>query len=360
MLLKFLLGVTAVTLAHAEPLSQHLETTLDIVNVDDFASETGAFKSDEKQDEIYKNYKKYIETKWKRFDELSFSNAKRFGTTTLSKEIGDVKTVFYPFSGPDIIYPLILFPHATTFIFSAREAIGEMSLFNKPADLKFFTKAFESIFQRGFFITKEMCSQLYPKGYGVAHLIVGLLGRLGLSVESVHLVTLDKDLGGVQIKFTDGGISKTIYYFRANLKDPEILKKLMKDVDVTFIKSSSYTLHNKEFHEATEAILENTPVILQDDTGVPLKDFKANKWDVKIFGDYEKPYGKEFQCFYQKDLARLFQKTDHVPLDFRLGYGFGVIKANLILAKRQQIKEDGKLLNAIPKTAEASEVVSSS
>jgi hypothetical protein len=81
-------------------------------------------------------------------------------------------------------------------------------------------------------------------------------------------------------------------------------------------------------------ILDNSNLVLQDDTGVPFRDFEASKWDVQLFGAYSHP-DRPFQREYQRDLAKAFQaKANARELGFSLRYGAGRRSSSLMLAQR--------------------------
>ena len=82
-------------------------------------------------------------------------------------------------------------------------------------------------------------------------------------------------------------------------------------------------------------ILQNSNLVLQDDTGVPFRDFEASKWHVQLFGAYSHP-DRPFRREYQRDLARAFQANTNVrELGFSLGYGAGRRPSILMLAHRK-------------------------
>lgn len=81
-------------------------------------------------------------------------------------------------------------------------------------------------------------------------------------------------------------------------------------------------------------ILQNSSLILQDDTGVTFRQLQALKWDVQLFGEYSHP-DRPFQREYQPDLAKAFHvKTNVRQLGFSLGYGAGRRPSSLMLARR--------------------------
>ena len=106
------------------------------------------------------------------------------------------------------------------------------------------------------------------------------------------------------------------------------------------LKASSYKLHQWGFDHLRQFMLNNCQSILQDDTGMPLKYLQQQNRDIEIFGDYVKPYGEEFQHYYQKELAKLYkEKENKVSLKFCYGYGCDKVETNILLAKIKNYTE---------------------
>ena len=86
----------------------------------------------------------------------------------------------------------------------------------------------------------------------------------------------------------------------------------------------------------TAIILENSKLILQDDTGIPYGYFRPADWQVQLYGMYSRP-DRPFKRQFQKDLAKAFRSPANVrPLGFSLGYGYGRRPSSMILARRFQ------------------------
>ena len=64
-------------------------------------------------------------------------------------------------------------------------------------------------------------------------------------------------------------------------------------------------------------MLDNSAIILQDDSGIPLADFEAKRWRLQAFGRYAGPI-LVFASFYQSQMAKLFQSAS--PMEFGIGY----------------------------------------
>ncbi len=148
---------------------------------------------------------------------------------------------------------------------------------------------------------------------------------------------------GVEIVFhrENDFVSRTLYYFSTDLaagfeRDPRLPRFLHRfGVCDTLLKSASFLPHWRMCDSIRDYILQNSTLVLQDDTGVPFRDFEASKWHVQLFGAYSYP-DPPFQREYQSDLARAFRANASVrKLGFSLGYGAGRRPSILMLARRK-------------------------
>jgi len=87
------------------------------------------------------------------------------------------------------------------------------------------------------------------------------------------------------------------------------------------------------FSTFRDFILNQSPAILQDDTGIPFRNFNKN-WDFKLFGMYTKPISM-FSYRYQNDLDSFYKKSNPIPLGFGLGYNFKNQNSALIFAQKK-------------------------
>jgi hypothetical protein len=99
------------------------------------------------------------------------------------------------------------------------------------------------------------------------------------------------------------------------------------------LKATSYMTHQPGFSLIREELLDHSYAILQDDSGLPYKDFPADKWKVQLYGDYNKPYGS-FSWLEQNDLRAAYKSGNPKPLPMHVGYGYRRITSNLLLATR--------------------------
>ena len=91
-------------------------------------------------------------------------------------------------------------------------------------------------------------------------------------------------------------------------------------------------MHDKKlFHKIRNFIISHSKMIVQDDSGIPIRFFK--NFDLKFIGTYKGPYGKSFKRFFQKELVGKKSYSQNVIHCY--GYGGGKRKPFIILAKRK-------------------------
>ena len=86
-------------------------------------------------------------------------------------------------------------------------------------------------------------------------------------------------------------------------------------------------MHNAHFSKVREFILASSDMIVQDDSGIPLRYFASEKWDSAFYGNYEGPI-KLFANRYQDDL-RLAYATSGSALGVGIGYDHQAKKSNI-------------------------------
>ena len=82
-------------------------------------------------------------------------------------------------------------------------------------------------------------------------------------------------------------------------------------------------------------ILDHSDVVVQDDSGVPLRDFARDTWTLQFHGRYEAPT-PEFRKYLQKDLRIEIQRYSTGNLPFSYGYAYRQGESNLMIAERRQ------------------------
>ena len=306
---------------------------------DDFAKFTNLLAGKEQtENQANKQYNDAIEISWNKFKTGFFEPMSGFAKEQLAPIIQG-KSLFYPFSGPDISYPLALFPNVDNYILVGLEFPGHPEIVQKSFDLEKFQLQAQGYLASGFFKTLKMSAQMYHQ-QGVIPIIVTQIGLLG---GVVHNITINLEpYRGIIVEFEYQNSKKNLYYYRANMDDhnikPEFLEFVKQNhyADNCMLKASSYKLHQIEFKKLRQFMLDNCSLILQDDTGMPLKYLQTQNRELHLFGNYINPYGSEFKPYYQKDLAQLYkQKENKLKIDFCYGYGCKIVEANILVAKNK-------------------------
>jgi hypothetical protein len=220
-----------------------------------------------------------------------------------------------------------------------------------PSKLSSLQHSMHTLMALTFFITAHMSSDLHQSG--TLPILYVFLARSGKTIRDVSLVNvngegeLTADEGprgkpysrGAKIVFADAdGRVQTLYYFSTDVSNAGIKRNggflafcgKLGDGD-SFVKSASYLMHGGEFSQVRDFLLKHSAVILQDDTGVPLKFFDTAKWDLSPHGNYLTPI-PVFAGVYQPKMQEFFRKSRSKPIDFGVGYRYRPGESNLLLA----------------------------
>jgi hypothetical protein len=251
-------------------------------------------------------------------------------------------TAFYMFSGPDFLYASLFFPVANTYILAGLEPVGNVpNIMQLPADafandLISLRNSMNSILRFQYFITKEMRTDLGRGNIGgTLPILYVFLARLGYTIDDVTRVSTPAE--GVKITFSGGSQPQTLYYFKTDLSggNSAFLRWCSaRGQGLSLLKAASFLMHGDGFSGVRNFLLQNSRVIIQDDSGIPLRDFPKG-WSVACYGRYV-PHKEEFQKYYQPDLAALYaQNPPPAPIDFAFGYHWQRSDGLLMLATPQ-------------------------
>lgn len=323
------------------------------------------FAALQKRDDWVK-HRRELDRRWSKIEDKPLPAMRAFQTRELSGISTTNSTVFYPFSGPDALMVTILFPQTPAYVMVGLEPAGTLPTPKELArkDLgKYLAKVRTTVaseLNRSFFITRQMDRQFRGQVTdGLFLPILQLLVRTNHTILGFRYVRLEDDgqiveraadykapgkIGnkGVEIDFrtdSDQCVHK-LFYFSVNLSDSHLRenKAFMNFLTglrgaTTFLKATSYMLHKQEFSMIREGILSQSHAILQDDSGIPYHFFDTARWRVQLYGDYVRPYGS-FRWLEQPDLRKAYLTSGPKPLDFRIGYGYGRVASNLLVATR--------------------------
>jgi hypothetical protein len=206
------------------------------------------------------------------------------------------------------------------------------TLFSSLANLR---KSLNSVLNFSFFITKDMKVDLGQNQLsGTLPILYVFLERAGCKIDSVDRVWLDKAgtlstnkaaTSGVKIVFFNpGGAPQTLYYFETNLANDGIKSQpgFIKFCDGlgtgrSLVKAASYLMHLGEFTMVRDFLLAHCSTIVEDDSGIPIKDFDKAKWTLRYFGNYSGPIDI-FKQHNQPDPCRDLREKPSTGADFWL------------------------------------------
>ncbi|HAN75839.1 MAG TPA: hypothetical protein DCQ51_03390 [Planktothrix sp. UBA8407] len=335
-------------------------------NLTDTAKLIAGIKVDQKsqfypltQSNFWVNYRSFIDPAWSKLEKQQLAKVSQWSEQELATINQSNPEIFYPFSGPDFLYASLFFPTAKEYVLTALEPVGTLPDFNELSESQRHQKlaniknSLYSLLQFSFFQTKEMKSDL--SNQGVLPLILLFMARTNNRILDLQYIGLDQDakiqkfekgmIPGVKIDFVHNGEKqpRTLYYFSADISDDGLKKtpqfsKFIKQINqpVTYLKAASYLMHRPGFSAIRELILDQSQAVLQDDSGIPLKYFAPKKWNLNFFGTYTAPISL-FSVRYQPDLRKVYQSnTSLKPLNFGVGYKFGVNQSNLMLATKKE------------------------
>jgi Na+-transporting methylmalonyl-CoA/oxaloacetate decarboxylase gamma subunit len=276
--------------------------------------------------------------------------------------------LYYPFSGPDLLYAEAFFPQARRYLLTGLEPIGDVPLLaNLQADelsasLTELRKSLYTILNFSFFKTNDMRLDLRRNRLqGVVPLLLTFAGNAGFQVQSARFFYVNSDgtvcntsaavlasirapqIAGVALVLKRRAASATqeIIYLQCDMGDTaltktpqylQIVRKLQHGA--SFIKSASYLLHKDYFSRTRQLILDTSPIVLQDDSGVPYTYFADSQWQRKLFGSYSAPIAL-FAAHRQPDLVQAFNSIGSASLDFGIGYRHAKQNSALLLFQRK-------------------------
>jgi len=296
---------------------------------------------------------------WERLERRQLQPVRAWSAANLSP---GSPTLLYMFSGPDYLYARNFFPEARTYLLAGLEPPGRMvrpgtlSAEDRQRGLENLRESLRSILDASFFITADMLKDLQGHAFsGVMPLLYIFLARSGMEITAVRHVGLNADgslttlpaparvrPNGIEISFHDRekATERKLFYFSIDLSNVGLSDgafiKFVEGLGQSdaFFKSASYLPHAENFMRIRSTVMQQSVRILQDDTGVPLAGYDPNVWDVTPFGRYTRPI-QMFDYMHQPALTQLFEKGSPAPLNFRLGYGYGIDTTGILRATRR-------------------------
>jgi hypothetical protein len=329
----------------------------------------------------WKQYAQSVDAQWKNINDRKLPKMLTWAKEEL-KAVNDQKgTLFYPFSGADFQHAAIFFPEAEETVMIGLEPIGKMPEFEKinqkgslGAYFNGIRRSLVTIMEYSFFKTNDMAVDFTGRVTydidGTLPVILLFMARSNHRILFYERVAINQEgkivkpedivLPKGEKNYTYYGTKityrredkpdevKNLYYFGVNLSNDAYMgqgglnqrKDLMKyleslPIHATYLKSASYLMYKDFFSKIREVILNKSKYVLQDDSGMALKNFLNDKWGLTFYGRYAGPISL-FANYWQNDMKKAFEKKEQVrPLPFGIGYQFREGSSNLMLAKKK-------------------------
>lgn len=248
------------------------------------------------------------------------------------------RPVLYPFAGPDALHAVALFGKARRLFLVGLEPVGALPDPSKAPPAGYFARlgaAQADLHRLGFFRTQEMASDFAPAGVLAA--LVGTIVRLGGTVGAVQIGASPPS---ARIDWTNkAGDARRLDYVQADLSNAGLKAQAQLVADlhalapyVTFLKAAMYLLAEPRFSYLRQTLLDESAVILQDDTGVPLRHFDG-RWAMRFYGAYEAP-PPAYADRAEGDLKAALEHRSVAALPFGFGYHVQPTKACIVLATK--------------------------
>jgi len=297
----------------------------------------------------YAAYIKSIDKAWEGFFAVNLKKIHRWTEKHLPP--GKNLSVFYPFSGPDILHALSFYPDARDILMFGLEPTGGIpvarSLDTKTLlrSLAGMAPALNFTLNHAFFVTTDMQKNVGRNPFtGITGIMMFFLSRDGFEVVQAREIRMDaagavttagavKGRGavdGVEIIFSRGPGTRLhrARYFRLDVGNgsaqlPRFAAYCEKNPPfATIIKSASYLMHNDSFSAVRGLVLSRSASVIQDDSGIPYKSFEPSAWELRYFGKYHHPL-PVFKTRRQLDLEKAVALHSAGPVPFAYGYGYG-------------------------------------
>lgn len=313
--------------------------------------------------DAWRRYATHADSAWARHRREQADSIRRWAQAELPEGTDTISTVFYPFSGPDFFNVNLYFPNARRYILFGMEAPGcvpdPCTASNLTQFLGAYSQEVADILRLSFFRTKLMATRYESQEmYGVTPLLLLFLARADKEIVSVRPFKFisggqrtylegspryrgeEKFGKGIEITFTDADhrTLRTLTYFAANIADGGLsvntpTRDFLATIDsgcVVYVKSATYLMHKPYFSTVRNTVLSKASVILQDDSGIKYSFFDPTRWDIRLYGHYERPISL-FGNHFEPDLYAAYRRGGVRPLPFRRGYNS---QSNQLLARR--------------------------
>jgi hypothetical protein len=309
-----------------------------------------------------------MNVQWNKLDAKQLDKVKAFAKLNVTDMAGTAP-LYYPFSGPDLLYAEAFFPNASGYLLTGLEPVGQVPAIASfsPAELAAsfadLRKSLHSILSFSFFRTIDMKVDFKKNRLqGVVPVLLSFAVKSGFSVQGASFFVLNPDgskcitdanrlakvkapqIPGVALSLQRAGekLPRSLIYLSADIGDSGIVKTPQYDKLVqgyghraTFLKSASFLMHKDYFSKVRSLILATSTFVLQDDSGIPYRKFEPAMWQPTFFGSYVKPIPL-FANYDQKDMHAAFKTMGSKVLEFGIGYRYSKKDSSLLLFTKKK------------------------
>ncbi|MEM0895971.1 MAG: hypothetical protein AAGJ79_03720 [Verrucomicrobiota bacterium] len=307
-----------------------------------------------------------MDSQWSKYEASTLGPMVEWSAGKVEPFFLEEGTVRYLFSGPDVLHVLRMYPKAGRILMGGLEPVGVLPTLDRLEGgaayraLSEVRKALEESLAYSFFKTKDMKVDLTTATYrGTLPIIALYLVRSGYAIDGVTFYTLQTDgsllsqatradgANVVRVRAEKGdGRTVEILYFQSNVANGSIEQSgFLQFLEAqppggAYLKAASYLLHESYFSVVRDHLIRHSNILVQDDSGVPIKHFAASDWDLTHFGTYVSPIPL-FRENYQSDLRHAYRSSGIEPLPFGSGYRWRKSDSNLMRAVRKRPLESG-------------------
>ena len=290
-------------------------------------------------------YNKKVDAAWKRYESAVGSPLAKWS----AQEIGRLKDaqVFYPFSGPDFLTINRVYPDATHYVLVALQKAGKplaIDRLNAQARQKLEKKmgdSWQKFGTLGFFRTHDLDDdQRDSLSLGTTSILLAFSARLGYRVLSAQPLSFSENemkwlaadgesakWDSVRIALSKAGKTITLDYISLDLSDKKLQQSepVQKWIDASarspvFLKAASHLLQKPSFSILRQSLLNYSPVLVQDETGLDYTDLKKIG-RTRLYGNFVKAHVL-FSSTRQQALTEAYKTADPAPppLPFAFSY----------------------------------------
>ncbi len=182
---------------------------------------------------------------------------------------------------------------------------------------------------------------------GILPILYINLARNDCRIQAITHIWLDKNgdpvlnitpVPGIKISFRKASLPvQTLYYFQADIRDnSDSAGRFFKWCESigsgnSLLKSATYLLHETNFDVARQFLLSRSKLLVQDDSGIPLRFFDTSQWTLQCHGTYTIPI-RSFEKYQQPDLSELYRQQKPTSLQFGFGYMSRPANSGLMIA----------------------------